>query len=105
MDGWHMTMRATGAVLALSAALWLGGCSPAQQLALGQGVAAARDLKDAEAEALKAAVCAMSLGAYHRRNTADERRALDVLCGGAAPGSIAVGDALALGRLLQALED
>ncbi|MEE9210508.1 MAG: hypothetical protein V3U23_08640 [Kiloniellales bacterium] len=31
---------------------------------------------------LKAGVCAMSIGAYHRVNNAPERRALDVLCGG-----------------------
>ncbi len=31
---------------------------------------------------LKASVCAMSIGAYHRVNNPAERRALDVLCGG-----------------------
>lgn len=101
----QMGRRAKPLILFLLAAVWLGGCSSAQQLALTQSVTAARDAKDAEAETLKAAVCAMSLGAYHRRNTADERRALDVLCGGAAPGSIAVDDAIALSRLLEALDD
>ncbi len=49
---------------------------------IDQGVENIRGAKDAEADLLKASVCAMSLGAYHRVNNATERRALDVLCGG-----------------------
>ena len=66
----------------LLGAFFLAGCTGAQRAVLGQGVTAARQAKDAEAETLKAAVCAMSIGAYHRTNNDDERRALDVLCGG-----------------------
>lgn len=95
----------TNSVFAILAAVWLGGCSSPQQLALTHGVAVARDAKDTEAEMLKAAVCAMSLGAYHRLNTAVERSALDVLCGGIAPASIGLKDALALSRLLEVLDD
>lgn len=66
----------------LLGAIFLAGCTGAQQAILGQGIEAARQAKDAEAETLKATVCAMSIGAYHRVNTDVERRALDVLCGG-----------------------
>lgn len=66
----------------LGAVFLVAACTPAQQAAVGQGVARIRQAKDAEAEVLKASVCAMSLGAYHRVNNATERRALDVLCGG-----------------------
>ncbi len=66
----------------LLAALLLAGCTGAQRALVGQGVAHARQAKDAEAEVLKASVCAMSIGAYHRVNNPAERRALDVLCGG-----------------------
>ena len=57
-------------------------CTPVQQALVGQGVEDLRAAKDTEAEVLKASVCAMSIGAYHRVNNATERRALDVLCGG-----------------------
>jgi predicted small secreted protein len=66
----------------LLGAFLLAGCTTAQQAIVGQGVEAARQAKDAEAEILKTTVCAMSIGAYHRVNTDIERRALDVLCGG-----------------------
>ena len=66
----------------LLGAFFLTGCTAAQRAAVDQGITAARQAKDAEAETLKAAVCAMSIGAYHRVNNDDERRALDVLCGG-----------------------
>lgn len=66
----------------LLGAFFLAGCSSTQQAILDQGIDAARQAKDAEAETLKVTVCAMSIGAYHRVNTDEERRALDVLCGG-----------------------
>ena len=66
----------------LLGAIFLAGCTGLQKAVLDQGIEAARQAKDAEAETLKAAVCAMSIGAYHRANTEIERRALDVLCGG-----------------------
>ncbi len=67
----------------LAVAVFLvAACTPVQRAVIDQGVEKARAAKDAEAEVLKASVCAMSLGAYHRANDATERRALDVLCGG-----------------------
>ncbi len=57
-------------------------CTPVQQAVIDRGAENIRAAKDAEAEILKASLCAMSLGAYHRVNNATERRALDVLCGG-----------------------
>ncbi len=66
----------------LGAALSFPACTPVQQAVFNQGVENIRTAKDAEAEVLKASVCAMSIGAYHRVNNASERRALDVLCGG-----------------------
>ena len=66
----------------LLAAFLLAGCTTAQRAAVGQGVEHLRQAKDTEAEALKASVCAISIGAYHRVNSPAERRALDVLCGG-----------------------
>ena len=60
----------------------LSACTPVQQALVGQGVENHRAAKDTEAEALKASVCAISIGAYHRVNNPAERRALDVLCGG-----------------------
>ena len=67
---------------ALCLAALLAACTPAQQVALEGGREAARRAKDAEGRVLKNAVCAMSIGAYHRLNSDLERRALDVLCGG-----------------------
>ena len=67
---------------ALCAAALLAACTPAQQFALEGGLEGARQAKDAEARLLKSALCAMSIGAYHRLNSDLERRALDVLCGG-----------------------
>lgn len=67
----------------LSGAVLLSACTPGQTAALGQGLEAARRAKDAEAAALKAALCAMSVGAYHRVNNDLEQRAIDALCGGA----------------------
>ena len=66
----------------LLAAFLLAGCTAAQRTVVGQGVEHVRQAKDTEAEVLKASVCAMSIGAYHRVNNPAERRALDVLCGG-----------------------
>ncbi len=66
----------------LLAAFSLAGCTAAGRAAVGQGVEHLRQAKDAEAEVLKASLCAMSIGAYHRINTDVEQRALDVLCGG-----------------------
>ncbi len=66
----------------LGAVFFLSACTPVQQAIVGQGVENIRAAKDTEAEVLKASVCAMSIGAYHRVNNATERRALDVLCGG-----------------------
>ncbi len=66
----------------LLAAFLLAGCTAAGRAVVGQGVEHLRQAKDTEAEVLKASVCAMSIGAYHRVNNPAERRALDVLCGG-----------------------
>ena len=66
----------------LLGAFFLTACTGTQKAVVGQGLETARQAKDAEAATLKAAVCAMSIGAYHRANTDIERRALDVLCGG-----------------------
>ncbi len=73
---------------ALAAVLLLGACA--------QGITHARQAKDTEATVLKAAVCAMSIGAYHRANTVAEQRALDVLCGGEAGPTINLRDLLFL---------
>ncbi len=78
-----MTSRQARTVAGLLlGAIFLTACTSAQKAIVDQGLDAARQAKDAEAETLKAAVCAMSIGAYHRANTDIERRALDVLCGG-----------------------
>ena len=78
---------------ALGALILLGACTPAHQLALNSGIERGQDAKDTEARLLKASVCAMSIGAYYRVNTIVERRALDVLCGGA-EGALASAEAL-----------
>jgi len=88
----------------LLGAFLLAGCTPASQAGLARGVAAARQAKDAEAETLKAAVCAMSIGAYHRVNSDAERRALDVLCDGSAARPLTLDDLDAL-RVLRDLGD
>ncbi len=62
--------------------LALSACTSAQKVFVGQGIEAAKQAKDVEAEILKVSLCAMSLGAYHRVNNETEQRALDVLCGG-----------------------
>ena len=66
----------------LLAAFVLAGCTAAKRAAVGQGVEHTRQAKDTEAEVLKASLCAMSVGAYHRVNNDAEKRAIDVLCGG-----------------------
>ncbi len=71
-----------GTLTAITLALFAVGCTPQLTAAIGQGIEAARQAKDTEAEALKAAVCTTSIGAYHRVNNDQEKRALDVLCGG-----------------------
>ena len=68
------------------AAVFLAGCTSTQQLYVERGVLGAQSAKDTEGRVLKATVCAMSIGAYHRINTAREREALDVLCGGGEGG-------------------
>ena len=67
---------------ALLGAFLLAGCTAAQKAVLDQGVEHIRQAKDTEAEVLKASLCAMGVGAYHRVNNPAERRAVDVLCGG-----------------------
>ncbi len=76
----------------LGAFLLLSACTSVQQAVVGQGVEKIRQAMDTEAEILKASVCAMSVGAYHRVNNATERRALDVLCGGEWTRPITVDD-------------
>ena len=66
----------------LGSVFFVAACTPVQQTVIGHNVENIRAAKDAEADILKASVCAMSIGAYHRVNSATERRALDVLCGG-----------------------
>ena len=81
LTSWHLSFAGVSSPL-LGAVFLVAACTPVQQAAVGQGVENIRATKDAEADILKASVCAMSVGAYHRVNTATERRALDVLCGG-----------------------
>ena len=85
-------------------ALFLGGCTAAQQAVLSTGVAHARQAKDTEATLLKAGLCAMSIGAYHRANTDIEQRAIDVLCGGQWQRPVTADDIRDLGELMRAAE-
>ena len=93
-------MRRLATALVLATALFLAGCSGAQRAAIDYTIDAGRQAKDAEADILKAAVCAMSIGAYHRQLSDAEKQAMDVLCGGAAP--VLKNDALLLelGKML-----
>lgn len=81
------------------AAVFVSSCTTAQTAAIGQGIEAARRAKDTEAAALKVAVCAMSIGAYHRVNNDQEKRALDVLCGGTWERPITADDVRAIREL------
>ena len=92
--------RAAGPLLG---AFLLAACTTAQNVVLGQGVEKIRQAKDSEAGVLKASVCAMSIGAYHRVNSAAERRALDVLCGGADEPSLTAGDLRVMRQVMEAL--
>ena len=65
--------------------LLLAGCTGAQRAAIDYAIDSGKQGKDAEADLLKAAVCAMSIGAYHRQLSDGEKQAMDMLCGGAAP--------------------
>ncbi|HDZ74360.1 MAG TPA: hypothetical protein ENH55_16670 [Aurantimonas coralicida] len=92
---------------ALAALLLLAGCSTAQRAALTAGIEHARQAKDIEAGVLKASLCAMSIGAYHRVNNEPEQRAIDVLCGGQWERPVTADDVRALrelGELLRAPE-
>ncbi len=73
-------MKKLLAVVAL--VLLLPACTMSQQIIAGQALDKARQAKDTEALALKAALCATSIGAYYRVLTDAERQAEDVLCGG-----------------------
>ena len=73
-----MSARLAGALLG---GFLMFGCAPGQRLVMEDGLQAAQRAKDAEAQVLKASICAMSIGAYYRINRGLERRALDVLCG------------------------
>ncbi len=84
-------------------AFLLAGCTAAQHAAVGQGVEQIRQAKDSEAVVLKASVCAMSLGAYHRVNSDAEQRALDVLCGGADEPSITAGEVRIMRQVMEVL--
>ena len=64
-------------------ALFLSGCTAAQRAAIDYTIDSGQQAKDAEADILKAAVCAMSIGAYHRQLSDAEKQAMNVLCGGA----------------------
>ena len=78
----RLVTRGGALCLAVFLVILLAACTPAQQVALEGGIEAAQRAKDAEGRVLKSALCAMSIGAYHRLNSDLERRALDVLCGG-----------------------
>ena len=60
--------------------LALGACTAASTAFVDMGIKKAQDAFDTAAKAKKATLCAMSVGAYHRANTAAERAAIDVLC-------------------------
>ncbi len=62
------------------ALLLLGGCTAQQAGYLEAKTQQIRAAHDTSAKGLKAGLCAMSLGAYHRNNTAAEKAALDVFC-------------------------
>ncbi len=72
------------AVFSIFGAMFLFACDPSQSIAVEGGIERAQQAKDAEARVLKASLCAMSIGAYHRVNDEAEQRALDVLCSGTA---------------------
>ncbi len=91
-------------IAALAAVFLLAGCTAAQCAVVGQGVAHIRQAKDAEAGVLKASLCAMSISAYHRVNTDDEQRALDVLCGGQWERPVTADDVRALRDLGELLK-
>lgn len=79
------------------------GCTPVQNAILERGTEAVRQAKDSEAETLKVAVCAMSIGAFYRVNNDTEQRALAILCGGEGERPITADDIRRiqeLGRLL-----
>lgn len=61
-------------------ALLLGACTLEQQAIVEAGTAQKKAYSDTEARALKAALCAQTVGAYFRINTAAERSAIAVLC-------------------------
>ena len=66
--------------IALVGLLALGACTTAQKAFVDVGIEKTQDGFDTTARVLKADTCAMSLGAYHRVNTEEEKAALDVLC-------------------------
>lgn len=61
-------------------ALLLGACTLEQQALVEAGTAQKKAYSDTEARALKAALCAQTVGAYFRINNQAEREAVAVLC-------------------------
>ena len=72
-------MARTGLIL-IGFLVVLSGCTAVQTAFVDGGIKKAQDTFDTASRAKKAALCAMSVGAYHRSNTAAERGAIDTLC-------------------------
>lgn len=64
----------------LAAALLASACTLEQQALVDAATAQKKAYSDTEAMALKAALCAQTVGAYFRINTQAERNAIAVLC-------------------------
>lgn len=67
-------------ILAILALLALGACTAEQQAFVSAGIEQKKAYSDTEAKALKAALCAQTVGSYFRINNQAEREAVAVLC-------------------------
>ena len=60
----------------------LTGCTVAQKSAMQAGLDNVKGTNDAVASGLMQSLCGMTVGAYNRLPTAEQRVGVDALCGG-----------------------
>jgi hypothetical protein len=89
-------------LLAVGVGLVLAGCTLGQQAFVDESIQRKRAYSDTEANVLKNAPCAMTVGGFNRVLSQDERDAVMTLCGGAG-GNISLDDLVKAERAMRAL--
>ncbi len=72
--------------------LILGACSTAQKAAVQGAVEEIKGFNDTTAMTLIQSTCGMTVGAYNRLENPNDRRGVDLLCGGNGEDALTRGD-------------